>query len=70
MDFLFSFRILPFLRLLARLRKNDKTLSLTVNKRKNRCGPCIYWAAAIFAVVTDYSNLSLRYCHYHPTTCQ
>lgn len=31
--------------------------SLTVNKRKNRCIPYIYWAAAIFAVVTNYSNL-------------
>ena len=34
-------------------------LSLTVNRRKNRCIPCIYWAAAIFIVVTDYSNLFL-----------
>lgn len=32
-------------------------LSLTVRKRKNRCIPCIYWAAAIFVVVTEYSNL-------------
>lgn len=31
--------------------------SLTVRKRKNRCIPCGYWAAAIFAVVTDYSIL-------------
>ena len=31
--------------------------SLTVDGRKNRCIPCIYWVAAIFAVVTDYSNL-------------
>ena len=31
--------------------------SLTVSKRKNRCIPCIYWGAAIFAVVTKYSNL-------------
>ncbi len=31
--------------------------SLTVSKRKNRCIPCIYWVAAIFAVVTKYSNL-------------
>ena len=30
---------------------------LTVRKRKNRCIPCSYWAAAIFAVVTDYSIL-------------
>ena len=34
-------------------------LSLTVDGRKNRCIPCIYWAAAIFAVVADYSNLFL-----------
>ena len=31
--------------------------SLTVRKSKNRCIPCGYWAAAIFAVVTDYSIL-------------
>ena len=31
--------------------------SLTVRKRKNRRIPCGYWAAAIFAVVTDYSIL-------------
>ena len=31
--------------------------SLTVEKRKNRCSPCSYWATAIFAVVTNYSNL-------------
>jgi len=35
----------------------DKIPSLTVSKRKNRCIPCIYWVAAIFAVVTKYSNL-------------
>ena len=34
-------------------------LSLTIDGRKNRCIPCIYWAAAIFAVVADYSNLFL-----------
>ncbi len=34
-----------------------KIPSLTVRKRKNRCIPCGYWAAAIFAVVTDYSIL-------------
>ena len=34
-------------------------LSLTVDGRKNRCIPCIYWAAAIFAIVADYSNLFL-----------
>src|SRR5699024_9467692 len=36
-----------------------KILSLTVVGRKNRCIPCIYWATAIFAVVSDYSNLFL-----------
>ena len=35
----------------------DNIPSLTVRKRKNRCIPCGYWAAAIFAVVTDYSIL-------------
>ena len=33
--------------------------SLTVDRRKNRCSPCIYWTTAIFTVVTDYSNLFL-----------
>ena len=36
-----------------------KILSLTVVERKNRCIPCIYWATAIFIVVTNYSNLFL-----------
>ena len=31
--------------------------SLTVCKRKNRCNPCIYWAVAIFLIVTKYGNL-------------
>ena len=31
--------------------------SLTVSKTKNRCKPYDYWAAAIFVVVADYSNL-------------
>ena len=35
--------------------------SLTVDGRKNRCIPWIYWATAIFAVVTDYSNLFLPF---------
>ncbi len=34
-----------------------KVPSLTVVWRKNRCIPCIYWATAIFAVVTESSNL-------------
>lgn len=38
-------------------RKTYNIPSLTVSKRKNRCIPCIYWVAAIFAVVTKYSNL-------------
>ena len=33
--------------------------SLTVVGRKNRCIPYIYWAAAIFIVVSNYSNLFL-----------
>ena len=37
--------------------KDDIIPSLTVEKRKNRCSPCSYWATAIFAVVTNYSNL-------------
>lgn len=40
---------------------NDIILSLTVDGRKNRCIPCICWAAAIFAVVTNYSNLFLPF---------
>ena len=31
--------------------------SLTANKRKNRYIPYIYWAVAIFVIVTNYSNL-------------
>lgn len=34
-----------------------KIPSLTVRKSKNRCIPYGYWAAAIFAVVADYSIL-------------
>lgn len=41
------------------LLRDDIILSLTVVGRKNRCIPCIYWATAIFAVVSDYSNLFL-----------
>ena len=33
--------------------------SLTVDEGENRCIPCIYWATAIFTVVTEYSNLFL-----------
>ena len=36
---------------------NYKFPSLTVKKSKNRCIPYGYWAAAIFAVVADYSIL-------------
>ena len=35
--------------------------SLTVDGRKNRCIPCIYWATAIPAFVADYSNLFLPF---------
>ena len=45
--------------LLTKFMGFDKILSLTVVGRKNRCIPCIYWATAIFAVVSDYSNLFL-----------
>lgn len=47
--------------------------SLTVRKRKNRCIPCGYWAAAIFAVVTDYSILFFPFAFFlnisHFTFC-
>ena len=33
--------------------------SLTVDRRKNRCIPCIYWAAAILSSVTNFGNLFL-----------
>ena len=35
--------------------------SLTVIRRKNCCIFCIYWAAAIFTVVLNYSNLFLPF---------
>ena len=38
--------------------------SLTVRKRKNRCIPCVYWAAAIFTVVSNYSNLFLPFAFF------
>ena len=38
--------------------------SLTVRKRKNRCIPCIYWGAAIFSVVSNYSNLFLPFAFF------
>ena len=38
-------------------KNNAKIPSLTVSNRKNRCIPYIYWAVAIFSVVTNYSNL-------------
>ncbi len=47
--------------------------SLTVKKRKNRCIPCVYWAAAIFVVVADYSNLFFSFAFFlnisHFTFC-
>ena len=39
-------------------------LSLTVVGRKNRCIPCVYWAAAIFVVVLNYSNLFLPFAFF------
>ena len=39
-------------------------LSLTVVGRKNRCIPYIYWAAAIFIVVSNYSNLFLPFAFF------
>lgn len=41
-----------------------KILSLTVVGRKNRCIPYIYWAAAIFIVVSNYSNLFLPFAFF------
>ena len=38
--------------------------SLTVVGRKNRCIPYIYWAAAIFIVVSNYSNLFLPFAFF------
>ena len=38
--------------------------SLTVDGRKNHCIPCICWAAAIFAVVMNYSNLFLPFAFF------
>ena len=40
------------------------SLSLTVVGRKNRCIPYIYWAAAIFIVVSNYSNLFLPFASF------
>ena len=45
-------------------RKSDIILSLTVVGRKNRCIPYIYWAAAIFIVVSNYSNLFLPFAFF------
>ena len=42
----------------------DIILSLTVVGRKNRCIPYIYWAAAIFIVVSNYSNLFLPFAFF------
>lgn len=38
--------------------------SLTVERLKNRCIPCVYWAAAIFLVVTEYSNLFFSFAFF------
>ena len=45
-------------------RSRVKIPSLTVRKRKNRCIPCVYWAAAIFTVVSNYSNLFLPFAFF------
>ena len=39
-------------------------LSLTVVGRKNRCIPYVYWATAIFTVVSNYSNLFLPFAFF------
>ena len=44
--------------------KDSIILSLTVVGRKNRCIPYIYWAAAIFIVVSNYSNLFLPFAFF------
>ena len=49
---------------LNRFLKNAIIPSLTVRKRKNRCIPCVYWAAAIFTVVSNYSNLFLPFAFF------
>ena len=43
------------------IQLTDNILSLTVVRRKNRCIHCVYWVAAIFAVVLKYSNLFLPF---------
>ena len=43
---------------------HNNILSLTVVGRKNRCIPYIYWAAAIFIVVSNYSNLFLPFAFF------
>ena len=49
---------------LSWLKDSDILLSLTVVGRKNRCIPYIYWAAAIFIVVSNYSNLFLPFAFF------
>ena len=44
--------------------RDDKIPSLTVERLKNRCIPCVYWAAAIFLVVTEYSNLFFSFAFF------
>ena len=44
--------------------KADIVLSLTVVGRKNRCIPYVYWATAIFTVVSNYSNLFLPFAFF------
>ena len=39
-------------------------LSLTVVGSKSRCTPCIYWATAIFSIVSNYNNLFLPFAFF------
>lgn len=39
------------------IRKCTNIYSLTGANKEIAAKPCIYWAAAIFLVVTDYSNV-------------
>lgn len=49
---------------LIKVAENVKIPSLTVERLKNRCIPCVYWAAAIFLVVTEYSNLFFSFAFF------
>ena len=49
---------------LPNLKKSSIILSLTVVGGKNRCIPCVYWATAVFTVVSNYSNLFLTFAFF------